>query len=61
MGGPWPDRRSFGAGLAAAWLAAPALRAQSVGFSVDVLSRFETVCLDFRRDEVGFRLPVDRA
>ena len=22
---------------------------------VDVLSRFETVCLDFRRDEVGFR------
>jgi hypothetical protein len=25
---------------------------------VDVLSRFETVCLDFRRDEVRFRLPV---
>jgi predicted aspartyl protease len=24
---------------------------------VDVLSRFETVCLDFRRDEVRFRLP----
>lgn len=24
---------------------------------VDVLSRFETVCLDFRHDEVGFRLP----
>jgi hypothetical protein len=25
---------------------------------VDVLSRFETVCLDFRHDEVRFRLPV---
>ena len=25
---------------------------------VDVLSRFETVCLDFRRDEVRLRLPV---
>ena len=24
----------------------------------DMLSRFETVCLDFRRDEVRFRLPV---
>jgi hypothetical protein len=24
---------------------------------VDVMSRFETVCLDFRRDEVRFRLP----
>ena len=24
---------------------------------VDVLSRFETVCLDFARDEVRFRLP----
>jgi len=27
---------------------------------VDVLSRFQSVCLDFRRDEVSFRLP-DRA
>jgi hypothetical protein len=25
---------------------------------VDVLSRFETVCLDFRKNEVGFRLPT---
>lgn len=25
---------------------------------VDVLSRFETVCLDFRHDQVRFRLPV---
>jgi hypothetical protein len=25
---------------------------------VDVLSRFETVCLDFARDEVRFRLPI---
>ena len=27
---------------------------------VDVMSRFDTVCLDFRRDEVAFRLPSDR-
>jgi hypothetical protein len=25
---------------------------------VDILSRFETVCLDFRRDEVRLRLPA---
>ncbi len=25
---------------------------------VDVLSRFEWVCLDFARDEVRFRLPT---
>ena len=25
---------------------------------VDILSRFETVCLDFRHDEVRFRLPA---
>jgi hypothetical protein len=35
--------------------------APAILIGVDVLSRFETVCLDFRNDEVGFRLPPDRA
>ena len=36
-------------------------RAPAILIGVDVMSRFETVCLDFRRDEVAFRLPADRA
>jgi predicted aspartyl protease len=32
--------------------------APAILIGVDVLSRFETVCLDFRRDQVGFRLPA---
>ena len=36
-------------------------RAPAILIGIDVLSRFETVCLDFRHDEVGFRLPVNRA
>ncbi|HWF77734.1 MAG TPA: aspartyl protease family protein [Caulobacteraceae bacterium] len=35
--------------------------APAILIGVDVLSRFETVCLDFRHDEVGFRLPAGRA
>jgi hypothetical protein len=35
--------------------------APAILIGVDVMSRFETVCLDFRRDEVAFRLPSDRA
>ncbi|HEY1751340.1 MAG TPA: aspartyl protease family protein [Caulobacteraceae bacterium] len=34
------------------------IRAPAILIGVDVLSRFETVCLDFRHDEVGFRLPT---
>ena len=33
------------------------VHAPAILIGVDVLSRFETVCLDFRRNEVGFRLP----
>jgi predicted aspartyl protease len=36
-------------------------RAPAILIGVDVLSRFETVCLDFRHDEVGFRLPAHAA
>jgi len=35
--------------------------APAILIGVDVLSRFETVCLDFRRDEVAFRLPSHSA
>jgi len=35
--------------------------APAILIGIDVLSRFETVCLDFRNDRVGFRLPADRA
>lgn len=35
--------------------------APAILIGIDVLSRFETVCLDFRNDQVGFRLPADRA
>lgn len=35
-------------------------RTPAILIGVDVLSRFETVCLDFRHDQVGFRLPADR-
>jgi hypothetical protein len=30
----------------------------AIVIGVDVLSRFSTVCLDFRRDQVRFRLPA---
>ena len=33
------------------------LKKPAILIGVDVMSRFETVCLDFRRDEVRFRLP----
>jgi len=33
-------------------------REPAILIGVDVLSRFETVCLDFRHDEVRFRLPA---
>jgi len=36
-------------------------RTPAILIGVDVMSRFDTVCLDFRRDEVAFRLPSDRA
>ena len=36
------------------------IRTPAILIGVDVLSRFETVCLDFRHDEVAFRLPADR-
>jgi Aspartyl protease len=35
-------------------------RMPAILIGVDVMSRFETVCLDFRNDEVAFRLPSDR-
>jgi predicted aspartyl protease len=35
-------------------------RLPAILIGVDVMSRFETVCLDFRNDEVAFRLPSDR-
>jgi predicted aspartyl protease len=35
--------------------------APAILIGIDVLSRFETVCLDFRHDQVGFRLPANRA
>lgn len=35
--------------------------APAILIGIDVLSRFETVCLDFRHDQVGFRLPPNRA
>ena len=37
------------------------IRAPAILIGVDMLSRFETVCLDFRHDEVAFRLPRDRS
>ena len=33
------------------------IKKPAILIGVDVMSRFETVCLDFRRDEVRFRLP----
>ena len=33
-------------------------RAPAILIGVDVMSRFETICLDFRHDEVRFRLPA---
>jgi Aspartyl protease len=35
-------------------------RAPAILIGVDVMSRFETICLDFRHDQVAFRLPSDR-
>jgi len=32
-------------------------RAPAILIGVDVMSRFQTICLDFQRDEVRFRLP----